>query len=182
MLLFVLGSLTFEQQDLIVDIFEKKRKLLMSIAYKYVKNYDDVEDIISESFIKIIKIADKVEKSNNEGNLTAFCKSIVVNTAIDFYRKQKKYVNTEKIEDITDDSISAEKEVLNKLDIELIVDVLEILNIEDRKLINLRFNLDKEYKEIAKDLNLTEAATRKRGQRILVKLRKIISSKNGYEL
>lgn len=59
------------------------------LAYSYVKNTDDALDIVQESIYKAITSLDKIQ--NPEYIKTWFYR-IVINTSLDFLRKQKKIV------------------------------------------------------------------------------------------
>ena len=51
--------------------------------------------------------------------------------------------------------------------------LLETLSLEEKELLEMRYTYEMQYSEIARRLSITEEAAKKRGQRIILKLRKI---------
>ena len=64
--------------------------VLMGICMRYAHTSDEAEDILQDSFVKILKQIIKFEK---KGSFEGWMKRIVVNTAITNYRKNIKRYN-----------------------------------------------------------------------------------------
>jgi len=62
---------------------------LISVAKRYEKNEEDIETLVNDSFIRIIKNLDKYI----EGNFEGWIKKIITNIALDSIRKNKKESN-----------------------------------------------------------------------------------------
>ena len=62
--------------------------VLMSVCYRYQKNYDDAVYLLNTGFIKIIKSLDQFDATKP---IEPWLKTIMVNVAIDEFRKTKKY-------------------------------------------------------------------------------------------
>ncbi|MCK4758906.1 MAG: helix-turn-helix domain-containing protein, partial [Candidatus Aminicenantes bacterium] len=45
-------------------LFEDNRQKIFSLAYQYVKNVEDAEDILQETFIKAYRSLDKFQSQN----------------------------------------------------------------------------------------------------------------------
>jgi RNA polymerase sigma-70 factor (ECF subfamily) len=75
-------------EDMIID----KEKELYRLAYYYVKNEADALDILQES---IVKAFTKLNKLNEIEALEKWIKKIIINTAIDFIRKNSKVMLVE---------------------------------------------------------------------------------------
>ena len=60
------------------------------LAYSYVKNQDDAMDIVQESAYKAIKAAASLRKPNH---LKTWLWRIVINTALDFMRRQQTEIS-----------------------------------------------------------------------------------------
>ena len=84
-----------------VTILEEKlleaNKKIMPYALTLVGSYADAEDLCQTTMMKLIKNQDKFLQSNTP---TAYAKTILKNTFVDNYRKQKKIVplSTESLE------------------------------------------------------------------------------------
>lgn len=74
---------------------------MYKVCLAYEKDRDEVKDILQESFIKVFR---SIEKYDRKGPLKAWVRRIVVNTAIDHFRKRKEvdaFVDVETIAEIT---------------------------------------------------------------------------------
>ncbi len=93
-------------------IYNDYKKLIFTIAYAIVKDYDSAEDIIQETIRKMIENPCKAKEL--EGiELRNYVSKIARNTAIDYLKKQKRTSEAVSyIEDLTG------KEITDKFDIE----------------------------------------------------------------
>lgn len=82
---------------------------LYRLAYSYVKNSDDAMDIIQDS---ILKAYSALGKLNDINLIDKWMKRIVVNTAIDYIRKNSK---TTTVEDESIEFISNKSEIEGKI-------------------------------------------------------------------
>jgi RNA polymerase sigma-70 factor, ECF subfamily len=115
------------------------------LAYSYVKNVDDALDIVHESVYKAISSMNSLKNSNY---IRTWFYRIVINTSLDFLRKQKKLI-------VTDDEIISSYDmgaVDNYQDIDL-KKALEELPHKYRSVIVLRYFEDLKIEEIAEILN-----------------------------
>lgn len=74
---------------------------MYNVCLAYEKDRDEVKDILQESFIKVFR---NIEKYDKKGPLKAWVRRIVVNTAIDHFRRKKDvdaFVDVETIAEIT---------------------------------------------------------------------------------
>jgi RNA polymerase sigma-70 factor (ECF subfamily) len=66
---------------------------MMAVCYRYARRPEDAKDLFQEGFIKVFN---KIEKYNFKGSLQGWIRRIMINHAIDHYRKQKdKYSMSE---------------------------------------------------------------------------------------
>ena len=70
------------------ELYRQCFHILMGICNRYVKNQQDAMDQLNEGFLKILKNLHKRKKSVP---FDAWIKRIMINTMIDFYRRQKRY-------------------------------------------------------------------------------------------
>ncbi|GAB6989982.1 RNA polymerase sigma factor [Paenibacillus pini] len=131
-----------------------------------VKDHAAAEDIIQDSFIKVIKNKPIFE---NEVKLRAWLKVVTRNTTINYLRKNKKYRNQLDVEgvfmykeEISQSPISVENTVETKLMEESIIHYLDELRPEYRILIEYRWKSGLSYKEIASLLDLSEEVIKQR--------------------
>ena len=86
-----------ELKKYIVD----NKESLYRFAYGYVKNQDDALDIVHDSICKSLT---KIDTLKDIGNIKPWIYKIISNCAIDYIRKNKKYVINNDLD--LDDSIS----------------------------------------------------------------------------
>jgi RNA polymerase sigma-70 factor (ECF subfamily) len=118
-----------------------------------IKNYQDAQDITSETFMKFYK-AKGITKDNPTGYLFTICAHAVT----DYYRRNNH--QTSSIECIAaelTDSHDLEVEVQSRLDLLKLVDQLDPL---PREVILLRFVSDLEVKTISSIIKKSESATK----------------------
>ena len=87
------------------ELYQHFFSYAMSIALRYSSDYDDAIEIVNDSFMKVFKSMHKYEDSN----FKAWLRRIVINTATDLYRREKKHGFMERMEDtahdITEDEV-----------------------------------------------------------------------------
>ena len=60
---------------------------MLSVCYRYAGSSDEAKDILQDGFMKVFE---KVDRFNSGGSFEGWVRRIIVNTAIDYYRKKKK--------------------------------------------------------------------------------------------
>lgn len=135
-----------EAFDIIVERHSKRFYLL---AYKYTNNYDNADDILQISFMKLWQ---KPYLWNREKNVkfTTWFYKVVLNTSYDWLRKNNKN-HTELSEEITNDKEN-NTETENKLEVKKIISKLPN---KYKKAIILYYIEDLSYSEAAKFMNIT---------------------------
>ena len=103
-----------ESQSLLYRLFSKK---LFGICLYYSKDYTEAEDVLQESFIKIFK---NIKQYKKKGSFEAWMRRIVVNTALEKFRKQNymysvsevsEYIEDFSYDDVFNDSSGIEIEI-----------------------------------------------------------------------
>ena len=164
--------------------FEELLKIIIPIIYqdirRYTNNQNDIDDIMQETIWKIWSVIDKIDFKKDP---IAFFRRIAYNTLISYFRKRKKkevYISPEKLINTSQTIFSSTQEdteeEIKKLSNELnaLIDLLP----ENYKLaIKLRFIEEKDYGEIAKQLNTTETNARQLVSRAIKKLKKLAGEK-----
>ncbi|WP_422656729.1 RNA polymerase sigma factor [Paenibacillus sp. EC2-1] len=130
------------------------------------RDHTAVEDIIQESFIKVITNKPTFE---NENKLKAWLRVVSKNTTMNYLRKNKKYRNQVDVdgvfiseEELVVSSTNIEHQVESKMMEESIVFYLEQLKPEYRQLIEFRWKQGLTYKEIAELLDTREDIVKQR--------------------
>lgn len=165
------NNLSPNQHDLVNNIFKKLNSKMYGISYKTLNNSFDVEEAISETFIKIINNIEKISSLPNN-KIEAYCIVILKNETMNIIRKRKKLVHIDNFDILAKQSYetSAENEVIKISTKDEILNYINKLSYEERNLIYMRFVNNMKFKDIGILFNITEEAAKKRSQRILKKL------------
>lgn len=143
----------------ISEILTTDYAMFYRIAFSYVRNEVDAQDIVQESAYKAIYHANKLKKQ--EFAKTWICR-IVINEAVSFFRKRKK----EQAEPMDKELASRENEDMTDLR-----QALEKLPPEEKTVIILRFFEDMKLEEIAEVCGESVNTIKSRLYRTLKKLK-----------
>jgi len=153
------------------EIYENYLAYIYSIVYRVLENKENAEDVTSEFFIKLWDIADKYQFG---GLHKGWLATIARNMALDFIRKRKHEQLTDEVIEQADQETSAvETRVVGELTIQKAMDVL---NHEEREVVNMKVMGDLTFKQIAQILQLPMGTVTWRYQNAIKKLRRC-----GYE-
>jgi RNA polymerase sigma-70 factor (ECF subfamily) len=147
-------------------LFEENKKRIFSLAFQYVKNAEDAEDILQETFIKAYNSLDKFD-SRNGTSFSPWLYRIGINCSIDYLRRHKKrkekYRGMDDIDNISSgDSDSDPEHTRRKQEIrERIDQTLNRLSARQRMIFILRHYQQLSTKEIAEYLKCTEGSVKK---------------------
>ena len=161
--LLLLSSANFGALDSSLQraVYHEYYTMVYRVIMYMVQDHGAAEDIIQETFLKVVKHIPVVE---NEGQLKAWIKAVVRNTTYSYLKKNKKNRNEMDIDNYSKNEgieFSSDKEAI-EVEIELkamsegIGTYLNDLNPENRILMEMRWKQDLSYKEIAAELGCTE--------------------------
>ena len=136
----ILSSSKKIKESKVKDYIVENQERFYKIAYSYVKNEDDALDIVHDAICKALQKIDTLK--DIEVVKTWFYK-ILVNSAIDYIRKNNKYVSLSQ-EDMINEKIS--NDIYSDIDLE---QALDRLPEEYKSIIMLRYFEDMKIEEIA---------------------------------
>ncbi len=70
------------------QLYELYAKSMLGVCYRYTKSLKDAEDVLQDGFVKVFQ---NLQQYKYEGELGAWIRRIMVNTALNFLKKHKKY-------------------------------------------------------------------------------------------
>jgi RNA polymerase sigma factor (sigma-70 family) len=148
----------------------------MSISLRYTYSKEEASEVLNDSFIKAF---DKIKQYNTGQSFKGWLRRIIVNTAIDYYRKNKKYHNTLSIDRAEEPEY--DQRALEQLQVE---DILKLLN-GLPELHRLTFNLYEiegyKHDEIAAMLKISESTSRANLTRAKQRLRELFHQEFGKQ-
>ncbi|HMK26670.1 MAG TPA: RNA polymerase sigma factor [Chitinophagaceae bacterium] len=69
-------------------LYEQFAKTMLGVCYRYTKSLKDAEDVLQDGFVKILL---GIHQYKFEGELGAWIRRIMVNTALNFLKRDRKY-------------------------------------------------------------------------------------------
>lgn len=70
------------------ELYDTFAGTMLGVCYRYTKSMDDAEDVLQESFVKVFI---NLKQYKDEGPLGAWIRKIVVNTALNYLKRSRKY-------------------------------------------------------------------------------------------
>ena len=168
------------ESKLFENLYKDNAKDIYRYCYFRLKNAQDAEDIVSETFIEAFK-----NQFNDTSNIRPWLFKVARNTMYDkHFRRQNLETN---IEDSVFDSIeidtkSLEQIVLDEESIRVIKDELQKLDSSVAEVISLRVWNDLKFSEISIITGKNEDSVKKIFYRGLYKLKSNINSKPNYQI
>jgi RNA polymerase sigma factor (sigma-70 family) len=158
------------------NLFKMYYGYVMSIALRFSSCHDNALEIANDSFLKIFR---KIESHQTDKEFKAWVRKIVVNTAIDYYRKDKKNSIEISIEIANDEP--ADESVIDNLNAEEIIKLINSLPMNYRYTFSL-FEIEGfSHNEIAVQLGISESTSRSNLTRAKKMLRQMILINSYYE-
>ncbi len=180
MLLILVAALSEEERAEVEKLFAQHKEYLYRIAARALNDGANAEDAVSEAFLKIIDHVDTLSRMDVIKK-TAFCVTVVKNTALDMLRKESKVSS---VNDPAGLIYGAEPDFAERLakeeEIRFLTCSLESLSKEDRRLLHLRYGEKMTYGDIGKLLDISEEAAQKRGRRLVEKLQGMYEDRENW--
>lgn len=137
------------------QVYEEHFGRMMGICSRYAGSRDEALDLLHEAFIKVFQ---NIVRYKPGTSLGAWIRTIVVNTCIDYYRRNARR-RTEDLDSLHTIS-SDEPSVLSNLTEREILDAVQQLSPAYRTVFNLYVVEGYSHKEIGDTLNITESTSR----------------------
>lgn len=161
------------------EVFKMYSSLLRAVCCRYASNSDDAEDIMQEGYIKIFLQMEKFTWAG-PGSFSAWMRRVMINTAINHYKKNKNKSNETEISDHM--MILDEEDDDNVISILIdsgfskdeLFGFLQNISESNRIVFNLFVLEEYKHKEIAELLNIDERASRIRLLRARKELQTLI--------
>lgn len=163
------------------ELYKTNREKIYRLAYGFVKNTADAEDLLQEIFIKAF-LAIKKFKPGKQLLFSTWLYRIGINCSISFLRKHKKYIVRDRdISRANPDQFNPghlNPETRHEIEETLRVfnNELETLSSKQRTIIVLRYYNGLKIKEIAEKMRCSEGSVKKQLFRSFAKLKKQLIS------
>jgi RNA polymerase sigma factor (sigma-70 family) len=149
---------------------------LKSICLRYSNSIFEAEDIFQEAFIKIFS---RIHKFQYDFSFHAWVRKIVVNTAIDYYKKNLKFANHKNYEDINESDLKS-VEIADNLSTEELLETIQKLPEGYRLIFNMYEVEGYSHSEIAEMLNIAEGTSKSQLFKAKKFLQNLLIKKNNF--
>jgi len=161
-------------QQKVYEMFYGK---MLPLCNRYAKNSDEAKDILQNGFIKVFE---KIDKYDFNGSFGGWVRRLIVNTAIDHYRKHKKEFLIEDESRIADNDKWYEEEPVSKyegISTDDIKEAIQQLSPAYRMVFNLYIMEGYSHQEIADELGISLGTSKSNLAKAKANVRKILTKK-----
>ena len=160
------------------QLYEKCYSKMMSACMRYASDTDEAMEILNMGFFKVFTTIGRYQNEIN--NLEGWIYRIIVNTAIDHFRKEFKHKRTVE----TDHALSSQTayDVVSDLSAEEILKLVQQLSPAYRTVFNLYVMEGFTHREIAEKLKVTEGTSKSNLAKARAKLQKMIREQDRIKL
>jgi RNA polymerase sigma-70 factor (ECF subfamily) len=156
-------------------LYEQYAPLMMTVCLRYSRHEETARDLLHDGFIQAFT---QIGSYSGKGSFEGWLRRIFVNLALENYRKErKKDLFLEEYKQSQVDDLDADTALeLGGVPKEKILNAIKELPTGYQTVFNLYVFEDMSHKEIAKQLGISEAASRSQFSRARAMLQKKISS------
>lgn len=157
------------------QLFDSFSRKMMGVCLRYSQSEEEAQDVLQMGFIKVFE---KLHMYSSEGSLEGWIRKVIVNTALDNIRKNKKFndnVELDKVEFQLNNNSETGLEALSAKDL---LKIIQEMPPGFRTVFNLYAIEGYSHKEIAEQLGITESTSKSQYSRARVYLQKIIIEEN----
>lgn len=138
------------------DLYNHFAASMFGICYRYTKSAADAEDVLQEGFVKVFH---NLHKYRKEGALNAWVRRIIVNTALNYLKQNKRYSSELSYDEINLHPVSAENPVII-LETKELADIIRQLPTGCQIIFNLHAVEGYTHVEIGEMLGIHEGTSR----------------------
>lgn len=128
---------------------------MLGVCMRYAKDRFEAEDVLQIGFVKVFQ---KVTEFRGDGSFEGWIRRIMVNTAIEAYRKNQRMLNVVDIEEVYD--APQETFDMNGLEVRDLMNLIQQLSAGYKLVFNLYAIEGYSHKEIADQLGISEGASK----------------------
>jgi RNA polymerase sigma factor (sigma-70 family) len=154
-------------------LYKKFAPVMMGVCLRYSQNREEAEDILQEGFLKVFQ---NINTFRKEGSLEGWIKRIMINHALNQFRKNRRNPFLEDIEEINETEILDHDETSRSVDPvpeATLISLIQSLPQGYRVVFNLYVMEENSHKEIAEVLNISENTSKTQ----LMKARRLLRKK-----
>lgn len=144
----------------------------MSICIRYVNNESEAILVLNDGFLKVFR---NIKKYDIAQPFKPWFRKIVVNTAINYIKSQKKYKMEIDIEEAK--NVSTREDILSQINYKELMELIQTLTTGYRTVFNMYVIDGYKHHEISEKLGITVSTSKSNLSRARVKLQELINNK-----
>ncbi len=156
------------------QLYQQYAAVMLGLCYRYTKSYEDAEDVLQDGFIRVFT---NLHQFKHEGELGAWIRRIMVNTALTYLNKHNRYRKEMSVDDITMHPVSDDTPEI-KIDTKQLVEIIRQLPIAYQTIFNLVAVEGYDHTEAATLLNMNINTVRSQYSRARAMLIAILKQNN----
>jgi RNA polymerase sigma-70 factor (ECF subfamily) len=137
------------------SLYKKYSRKMFAICLRYAKNQETAEDILQDGFIRVFGALNTFRK---QGSLEGWIRRIMVNTALEYHRKEVKMYTISEAAEVSSESSDAD--ALSQLSNIEVLELLKSLPLGYRNVFNLYAIEGYNHAEIAEMLQISEGTSK----------------------
>lgn len=157
--------------------YERFARKMMGVCIRYTHSTEEAEDVLQDAFIKIFN---HLNEYQNKGSLEGWVRRIMVNTALDSYRKNKKRQSDLDVDQVGF-LLEHKSYIVEGIQADDLLKIVQALPEGYRVVFNLFAIEGFSHKEIADRLGVTESTSKSQYSRAKKLLRQILIENNIVE-
>lgn len=148
-------------------LFDKFAPKMLAVCQRYLRNNQEAEDVLQDGFVKVFQ---KIVDFKMEGSLEGWIRRIIVNTALDTIRKNKKLLDDVQVEEVQY-KVSFTDHQFDGMDLAQLMKLINEMPDGYRVVFNMFAIEGYSHKEIADTLGVTENTSKSQYSRARAFLR-----------
>ena len=164
-----------EQRNELSEIYENNISNFYNIAFQQLHNKHDAEDAIQDAFLAIANNTSIFFGIPNE-NKMPYINAVIRNISCKLWNKKHATAEREVEfnEQLIEDSIPLDERIVSEYSCEDIYRFIDTFPDTTKTAIYFRIHFDMKYSDIAKTLNISEDAAKKRVERAIAKIKQLM--------
>jgi len=158
------------------NLYKTLASKMMGVCMRYAKDAFEAEDVLQMGFVKVFQ---KVSEFRGDGSFEGWIRRIMVNTAIESYRKNLRSLNVVDIDEVYEQPQSTFD--MNVLELKDLMKLVQALSNGYRLVFNMYVIEGYSHKEIAMQLGISEGASKSQLSRARAILKEKIIKMEGLD-
>ena len=157
------------------NLYCTQRKRMLNVARKFCNDQDEIEDVISDSCIKLINNLENI-RCMDDMHLNCYIYLVVRSTAFDYNKKRKRlnehffHISEERIERYEHQN-DVEYRIVLKDEVETVLEIIKSLPAKEQLVLMLKFSMGLSDAEIAESVGLAQSSVRKYVERARTRIK-----------